>query len=37
MKVCINGQGHMTKMATMAINRNSKNVLKSSSSEPEGL
>ena len=21
MKVCINGQGHMTKMATMAINR----------------
>ena len=26
MKVCIIGQGHMTKMATMAIN--SKNVLK---------
>ena len=22
MKVCINGQGHMTKMTTMAINRN---------------
>ena len=22
MKVCINGQGHMTKMATMAINSN---------------
>ena len=34
MKVCINGQGHMTKMATMAIN--SKNLKKSSSSEPEG-
>ena len=35
MKVCINGQGHMTKMAAMAIN--SKNVETSSSSEPEGL
>ena len=30
MKVCINGQGHMTKMAAMAIN--SKNFYKSSSS-----
>ena len=29
MKVCINGPGHMTKMASMAIN--SKNLLKSSS------
>ena len=35
MKVCVNGQGHMTKMAAMAIN--SKNPSKSSSSEPEGL
>ena len=35
MKVYINGQGHMTKMASMAIN--SKKPLKSSSSEPEGL
>ena len=35
MKVYINGQGHMTKMATMDIN--SKNLLKSSSPEPEGL
>ena len=35
MKVNINSQGHMTKMATMAIN--SKNCYKSSSSEPEGL
>ena len=35
MKVYINGQGHMTKMAAMAIN--SKNLLKSSSQEPEGL
>ena len=34
-KVCINGQGHMTKMAVMAIN--SKNLHKSSSLEPEGL
>ena len=32
-KVYINGQGHMTKMAAMAINR--KNILKSSSPEPE--
>ena len=32
MKVCIKSHGHMTKMATMAIN--SKN-LKKSSSEPE--
>ena len=35
MKVYINGQGHMTKMAAMSIN--SKNLLKSSSPEPEGL
>ena len=35
MKVYINGQGHMTKMAAMAIN--SKIFKKSSSSEPEGL
>ena len=34
LKVCINGQGHMTKMAAMTIN--SKKPLKSSSSEPEG-
>ena len=34
MKVYVNGQGHMTKMATMAIN--SKN-FKKSSPEPEGL
>ena len=34
MKVYVNGQGHMTKMATMAIN--SKNLLKSSP-EPEGI
>ena len=33
MKVNINGKGHMTKMATMAIN--SKNLYKSYSSEPE--
>ena len=33
MKVNINGHGHMTKMATMAIN--SKNFYKSYSSEPE--
>ena len=33
MIVYINGQGHMTKMAAMAIN--SKKFLKSSSSEPE--
>ena len=35
MKVYINGQGHMTKMAAMAINR--KKPLKSSFPEPEGL
>ena len=35
MKVYINGQGHMTKMATMVIN--SKILLKCSSPEPEGL
>ena len=35
MEVYINGQGHMTKMAAMAIN--SKNLKKSSSPEPEGL
>ena len=35
MKVYINGKGHMTKMAAMAIN--SENVEKSSSSEPEDL
>ena len=35
MKVYINGQGHMTKMAAMAIN--SKKPLKSSSPEPKGL
>ena len=33
MKVYINGQGHMTKMATMAIN--SKNLYKSYPSEPD--
>ena len=33
MKVYINGQGHMTKMAAMAINSKKK----SSSPEPEGL
>ena len=35
MKVYINGQGHMTKMAAMAIN--SKNLLKAFTPEPEGL
>ena len=35
MKVYINGHGHMTKMAAMAIN--SKNLEKSFSPEPEGL
>ena len=35
MKVNINSQGHMTKMASMAIN--SKNLKKSSSPEPEDL
>ena len=35
MKVCINSHGHMTKMATMAINNT--NLKKSSSSEPGGL
>ena len=35
MKVCINGQGHMTKMAAMAIN--SKNLEKSSSPEGQNL
>ena len=35
MKVNINGQGHMTKMATMAVN--SKVLYKSYSSEPENL
>ena len=35
MKVCINGQGHMTKMAAMAIN--SKILQKTSSPEQEGL
>ena len=35
MKVYINGHGHMTKMAAMAIN--SKNFLNVSSPEPEGL
>ena len=35
MKVNINSQGNMTKMAAMAIN--SKKHYKSSSSEPEGL
>ena len=34
MKVYINGQGHMTKMATMAIN--TQNLQTSSSLEPEG-
>ena len=34
MKVCINGQGHMTKMAAMAINSKSPS---KSFSEPEGL
>ena len=34
-KVCINGPGHMTKMATMPIY--GKNLKKSSSSEPEVL
>ena len=37
MKVNINGQGHMTKMATMAIHVNSKNLYKSYSLEPEDL
>ena len=35
MKTYMKGQGHMTKMAAMAIN--SKNLLKSFSPEPEGL
>ena len=35
MKINKNGQGHMTKMATMAVN--SKNLNKSYSSEPEDL
>ena len=35
MKIYINGQGHMTKMATMAIN--SKSLYKSYSPEPEDL
>ena len=35
MKVYINGPGHMIKMVAMAIN--SKNLLKSSSPEPESL
>ena len=35
MKVNINGQGHMTKMTTMAIK--SKNLYKSYFSEPEDL
>ena len=35
MKVNINGPGHMTKMAAMAIN--SKKLYKSFSSEPEDL
>ena len=35
MKVNINGSGHVTKMATMAIN--SKNLYKSYSLEPEDL
>ena len=35
MKVCSNGSGHMTKMATMPIY--GKNVKKSSSPEPKGL
>ena len=35
MKVNINGHGHMTKMAAMAVN--SKKLNKSSSPEPEGL
>ena len=35
MKVCINSQGHMTKMTTITINN--KNLEKSSSPEPEGL
>ena len=35
MKVNINGSGHVTKMAAMAIN--SKNLYKSYSSEQEGL
>ena len=34
-KVCINGQGHLTKMAAMAVN--GKNLKKSSSPDPEGL
>ena len=34
---CINGQGHITKMAAMALAINSKNILKYSSPEPEGL
>ena len=35
MKIYINGQGHMAKIAAMAIN--SKNLLKSSSAEPDVL
>ena len=35
MKVCINSHGHMTKVATMAINN--KNLKKNSSSEPGDL
>ena len=35
MRVNINGSGHMTKMAAMAIN--SKDISKSYSSEPEDL
>ena len=35
MKVCVNGQGHMAKMAAMAID--SKNLQKSSSLEPGSL
>ena len=34
-KVYINGQGYMTKMAAMAINRKKKQLQKSSSPEPE--
>ena len=33
-KVCINGQGHMTKMAAML--KNAQNLKKSSSPEPQG-
>ena len=35
-KVCVNGPGHMTKMAAMAINIK-KTLKKSSSPEPKGL